>query len=89
MCKCRWARIKEPAGQIWPAGHSLPMSVLANQYFAVNGKIDTALVAVFLDNLNAAVQGFVSDFSIIFFDIVQFPLCRFKKYSLVIMVFVF
>ena len=29
MCKCRRARIKGPAGRIWPAGRSLPMSALA------------------------------------------------------------
>ena len=28
FCKCRRARIKEPAGRIWPAGRSLPMSGL-------------------------------------------------------------
>ena len=28
FCKCRWARVKEPAGQIWPAGRSLSMSAL-------------------------------------------------------------
>ena len=26
MCKCRRARIKGPAGRIWTAGRSLPMS---------------------------------------------------------------
>ena len=26
LCKCRRARINEPAGRIWPAGRSLPMS---------------------------------------------------------------
>ena len=28
LCKCRRARAKEPAGRIWPAGRSLPMSGL-------------------------------------------------------------
>ena len=26
LCKCRRARIKEPAGRTWSAGRSLPMS---------------------------------------------------------------
>ena len=30
FCKWRWARIKEPAGRTWPAGHSLSMSALDN-----------------------------------------------------------
>ena len=32
LCKCRRARIKEPAGRIWPAGRSLPMSALKEQW---------------------------------------------------------
>ena len=28
LCKCRRAKIKEPASPIWPAGRSLPMSVI-------------------------------------------------------------
>ena len=39
LCKCRRARIKEPAGRIWPAGLSLPM--LGLDSFAFKTRVKT------------------------------------------------
>ena len=42
LSKCRRARMKGPAGRIWPAGRSLPTSVLESFLFLNQLQISSA-----------------------------------------------
>ena len=58
LCKCRRARIKGPAGRIWPAGRSLPMSAVDQKQAGKNNSLES--FKVFLPSYELETSGTIA-----------------------------